>query len=296
MKDPKVSVIIIVLNGENFLSEALESLANQSFDEWELIIVDDGSSDRTREIALEFSRQFPSRTRVLEHPEAANQGMSASRNLGIEHARGMYTTFLDHDDVYESEKLSCMLAAAERHPNADAIIGPNRMWYSWDEESQRSSDSPQVLGITTETVLAPPGMINGFLANSSKTPLGPLFRTKTLRTLGGYDPTFKDMHEDQVFMVRLMLKHPIVVIDDVLHRYRQHTDSCVAQTHANGKDKQARYRFLSWMKEELDRQDSRHPELDKQIDIQLKECRRRHGRRLQRVMINLRETLTGRNQ
>ena len=65
MKDPKISVIIIVLNGENFLSEALESLANQSFDEWELIIVDDGSSDRTREIALEFSRQFLSRTRVL---------------------------------------------------------------------------------------------------------------------------------------------------------------------------------------------------------------------------------------
>ena len=296
MKHPKISVIVIVLNGENFISEALESVAAQSFDEWELIIVDDGSSDRTREIALEFSSRHPFRTRVLEHPEAANRGMSASRNLGIEHARGMYTTFLDHDDVYEPEKLASMLAAAERHPDADAVIGPNSMWYSWNEESQPSTDRPQILGITTETVLDPPGMINGFLSNSSTTPLGPLIRTETLRTLGGYDPAFKGMHEDQVFMVRLMLRHPIVVIDDVLHRYRQHPESCVARTHANGRDKQARYRFLVWMKMELAGQDSRHPELEEQIEVQMRECRGRHGRRAQRILINLRETLTGENQ
>ena len=289
-----VSIIIPIYNAAPYIQRCIDVLSKQDFVKpFEIIIVDDASTDKNLK---NYLNGLEKDEKISVTFRDTNGHISAATNSALSLASGEFVTFLDHDDVYESEKLSCMLAAAERHPNADAIIGPNRMWYSWDEESQRSSDSPQVLGITTETVLAPPGMINGFLANSSKTPLGPLFRTKTLRTLGGYDPTFKDMHEDQVFMVRLMLKHPIVVIDDVLHRYRQHTDSCVAQTHANGKDKQARYRFLSWMKEELDRQDSRHPELDKQIDIQLKECRRRHGRRLQRVMINLRETLTGRNQ
>ena len=95
IRAPCVSVITIFLNAERFLAEAIESVLAQSFDNLELILVDDGSTDSSTDIAKRYAGRHEFRIRYLEHPGHANRGMSASRNLGISSATGDFIAFID---------------------------------------------------------------------------------------------------------------------------------------------------------------------------------------------------------
>jgi hypothetical protein len=87
---PLVSAIIIFLNAEKFIREAIESVFAQTYDNWELLLVDDGSTDASTEIAHRYAEQYAGKVRYLEHEDHQNLGMSASRNLGINNAKGKY--------------------------------------------------------------------------------------------------------------------------------------------------------------------------------------------------------------
>ncbi len=153
---PSVSVVIIVKDGERFLQDALDSVFAQTVPPMELIIVDDGSTDRTPEIiehAIATSADGPTAVRVLRHPGRGNRGMSRSRNLGLANARGTFTTFLDHDDAMLPRKLEVMTVALTRHPEASAVIGPNRRWRSWSG----GRDEDQEFEVPIGVVLPPPG-------------------------------------------------------------------------------------------------------------------------------------------
>src|SRR6478672_466011 len=102
---PLVSSIIIFFNAEKFFEEAIESVLAQTYGNWELILADDGSTDGSTAIALRYAQQYPEKIRYVEHEGHQNCGMSATRNLGICHAKGEYIAFLDADDVWFPYKL-----------------------------------------------------------------------------------------------------------------------------------------------------------------------------------------------
>ena len=116
-----VSVIIICLNGEKFLNEAIESVLAQSYKDWELLIVDDGSTDKSTEITRQYTHQYPKKIRYLEHANHQNRGMSASRNLGIRHAQGQWIAFLDADDIWLPEKLEYQVGIMVSQPEVSMI-------------------------------------------------------------------------------------------------------------------------------------------------------------------------------
>ena len=105
MMSENVSVMIIFLNEERFLEEAIASVLAQSYSDWELLLVYYGSSDRSSHIAADWAARMPDRIRYLQHDSHANLGMSASRNLGLREATGHYIAFLDADDVWLPAKL-----------------------------------------------------------------------------------------------------------------------------------------------------------------------------------------------
>src|SRR5262245_29470593 len=105
-RQPLVSVIIIFLNAERFIQEAIESVFAQTYKHWELLLVDDGSTDGSTEIGRQYAAHDPEKVRYLEHEAHENRGMSASRNLGIRDARGKHIAFLDADDVWFSNILA----------------------------------------------------------------------------------------------------------------------------------------------------------------------------------------------
>lgn len=250
MSAPRCSVLLIVFNGERFLSEAIGSVLEQSMSEWELLVVDDGSSDGSRRVAESFAAK-DQRVRVLAHPGGVNRGMSATRNLGLREARGESVAFLDHDDRFEPAKLEAMLGLLEAHPAAAAAIGPNLRWHSWREEAPEH-DTVQSFGGAAIGTIGPPGLLPSFLVRAAATPLGPVVRRRVALAIGGFEESFRGMYEDQVFLARLMLRHSIVVTDAVLHRYRQHESSCVTATRRSGRDLAARRRFLDQLGAEFD--------------------------------------------
>src|SRR5438876_6978821 len=136
---PLVSVIVIFFNAEEFIQEAIQSVFAQTYASWELLLVDDGSTDGSFAIAQRCAKAS-GKVRYLEHAGHENRGMSVSRNLGIANATGEYIAFLDADDVWLPHKLEQQVAALESQPEVGMIYGPAQWWYSWSgnpEDLQR---------------------------------------------------------------------------------------------------------------------------------------------------------------
>lgn len=114
-----ISIIMPAYNSEKFISEAIESVCNQNYQNWELLIVNDGSTDHTSEIIDDYAKK-DSRIRAFHRK---NEGVSMARNFALNHICGEYVTFIDSDDVYHVNRLEKMLQVFEQHQNCDIVSG-----------------------------------------------------------------------------------------------------------------------------------------------------------------------------
>ena len=112
---PLVSVIIPVYNGERFLAEAIESVVAQSYRPIEVVLIDDGSTDHSKEIA----NRYPE----VRYSYQPNQGLATALNHGVRLARGSFLAFLDADDLWVGEKLSAQMAIMDQQPDLDIVFG-----------------------------------------------------------------------------------------------------------------------------------------------------------------------------
>jgi glycosyltransferase involved in cell wall biosynthesis len=242
---PRVSAIIIVLNGEDYITEAIESILAQDFDDWELIVVDDGSVDRTRDIVQRFIDADPERVRLLRHPDHGNHGMSATRNLGVEQARGKFIAFLDADDAWTPGKLKEQVAILDHHPGAAMAYGRTLIWNSWDPSSG-AADHFYDLGVEPNAICEPPRLFLQLLENVHQTPTtcNAMIRKSVVQEFGGFDPRFRDMFEDQIFFAKLLLRYPVYVSDECWAKYRQHGSSASVVAGDPRRVRRAHLRYL----------------------------------------------------
>ena len=123
MNRASVSVIIPVWNGERFLAEAIESVLNQTRPPQEVIVVDDGSTDGSAEVAKKFGES-------VRYFFQSHSGLAVARNKGVELAGGDFFAFLDADDIWAKDKLACQMKAFEDNPDLDMVLGQVRQFYS----------------------------------------------------------------------------------------------------------------------------------------------------------------------
>jgi glycosyltransferase involved in cell wall biosynthesis len=116
MMNNKISIIIPVFNTEKYLAEAIESVLSQTLKPTEIIVVDDGSTDKSVEVA----RQFEPLVRIISQ---ANKGVGAARNVGIQETSGDFLAFLDADDFWTENKLEIQLSYLENNPKTDMVFG-----------------------------------------------------------------------------------------------------------------------------------------------------------------------------
>jgi glycosyltransferase involved in cell wall biosynthesis len=256
---PKVSVVTIFLNAEAHLEEAIASVFTQTFDDWELLLVNDGSTDRSVEIARNWVSRYPVRVRFLQHDGAINRGMSASRNLGIQNARGDYIALLDADDVWLPDKLAEQVPLLERYPDVAMVYSGAQFWYSWSgnaDDLQRDFIEP--LGVAANQVMQPPRLLELSLSDKAPTPSpsNVLIRKDAILAVHGFEEQFTGLYEDQVFLSKLYLQSPIYVADNVWSKYRQHANSCVALSLQNGTNYRIRLKFLRWLRDYVAQQGS----------------------------------------
>ena len=252
---PEVSVIVIFLDEERFLQQALASVTAQTLRTWELVLVDDGSTDRSPEMARQHAERGNGRVTYLEHPGRETRGMSASRNLGLAHARGELIAFLDADDVLVPNALAEMVAVLRAHPEAGMVYGPLEYWYSWSgapEDAERNFVYP--VELAEERVYEPPSLLAPFLQNTAFAPSGMLTRRALLERVGGFEESFRNLYEDQVIAVKLCLAAPVYVAGRRWYRYRQHPQSCCLTAAREGRLHAAREPFLEWLVGYLERE------------------------------------------
>jgi glycosyltransferase involved in cell wall biosynthesis len=243
-----VSVIIIFWNGERFIAEAIESVFAQTYPAWELLLVDDGSSDGSTTIARSYAERDPQHVRYLEHPGHVNRGMSASRNLGLRHARGQYVALLDADDVWFANTLAEQVMILESHPQAAMVYGPIQWWYSWTGRPEdRERDYVENLGVSPNTLIQPPRLLSLFLRDKAAVPSGILGRRNIIERVGGFEDAFRGEYEDQVFCAKICLGAPVFASAQCWYRYRQHPGSSVAIGQKTGGTHSARLLFLTWL-------------------------------------------------
>ena len=209
MGQPQVSVVIPVWNGERYLKQAIESILGQDFTDFELIVIDDGSTDWSAGIAGSFTGD--PRVKLLTQ---ANAGVVAARNAGLNAACAEFVAFLDADDIAQPTRLSKQLAYLQSHPEV-AAVGSHITYFDDDRGLLRTQKFPVgataiALVLETGNPLAQPAV---------------MLRKSMAVAVGGYRDAFKLGAEDYDLWLRLSERHSLDNLPEVLTFYRIHPDS-----------------------------------------------------------------------
>jgi glycosyltransferase involved in cell wall biosynthesis len=209
---PKVSVIIPTYNRADLISEAIQSVLDQTFTDFEIIVIDDGSTDNTSEIIT----AFPVRYFYQE-----NQGVAAARNKGIELSHGEYIAFLDSDDILMNNALEKGVDVLDKYPEASFTYG---QWYIMDERGR-------IIGlekapIKYSCVRQGKEEIREFLIYGNHIPTPTVMvRRSCLDESGIFDPSFNSGSEDVDFFIRLAKRYAVAHIAEPLVKCRWHSQN-----------------------------------------------------------------------
>lgn len=203
---PAISVVIPVHNCERYVAEAIESILDQTFGDFELIIVDDGSTDGTGAILDEYART-DERVRVIRHAEG--QGEGAARNAGIAAAKAEHLAFTDADDLSEPERLELQKQYLDAHPEVGAVASSHIL-------TDVDGDYLAARHVRYEGAELTDRMQRYCHLHHWSI----LFRTDVLRDIGGYRAGFA-IATDYDMLLRLIERTSIGTLDHVVCRYRQ---------------------------------------------------------------------------
>jgi glycosyltransferase involved in cell wall biosynthesis len=223
LTNPLVTVVVAVYNGERFLHAALESLYAQDYKPFEVVFVDDGSTDGSAAIARAF--------RGIRYVHQENQGLAAARNTGLSHARGEFLAYLDDDDLIPSHKLRRQAEYLVANPDVGCVLGRQEIML------EPGVEPPQWL--TRDSIF---GDLDGIPFVSA------MIRTQILRDVGGFDASYR-FAEDRDLFVRLR-EHGvrIDVIPEVLLLRRFHGENM------NFRLRPAKHPLLRSLKAKIDRE------------------------------------------
>jgi glycosyltransferase involved in cell wall biosynthesis len=248
-----VSVLMPFLNVAPYLADAIESVRAQTYPHWELLLVDDGSTDGSGEIARRYAALDP-RVRALEHPGRANLGASASRNLALRHATGAYVALLDGDDLWLPPKLEEQVALLEATPAADVLVGSTEYWYGWTGRPEDVRlDRVVRIGVPNGTLLRPPALLTGALDEALAVPCtcSLVARRDAVRRAGGFEESFRRVYTDQAFYAKLFVASAVLVSETCWDRYRLRADSSCGSARRTSEMAATRLRWLAWLREYL---------------------------------------------
>ena len=198
MKGPLVSVVVPVYNSAPFLRETLDSVFALDYQPFEVIVVDDGSTDGSAAIA----ESFPGVHCIRQE----NQGPSVARNAGTEAARGEFVAFVDSDDVVLPHKLSVQVGYLLDHPDVSAVLG-RQEWI-------------------TPPPNAVPDRVWGDL--DGITPMSMVIRKAVLVEVGGFDPALRGPEDTELLMRLRVAGHRFLVLPEIVMRRRYHGGNLVA--------------------------------------------------------------------
>jgi glycosyltransferase involved in cell wall biosynthesis len=223
---PTVSVIIPSYNHERFVEECIQSVLNQTYQDFEIIITDDASIDRTVELIEQFK---DSRIKLFRHLQ--NKGASVAANNCVAHSRGKYIAMLSSDDAWYPEKLEVQVKYLEQHPEIGAVFGK----VEWVDETSHAIENKNfpyknVFEVRNRSRFE---WLNHFFykGNCLCHPCS-LVRRKCYQKIGSLNPDFANIPDFDLW-IRLCLHYEIAILDHKLIRFRRMADESNASGDTN---------------------------------------------------------------
>ena len=250
-KNPLVSVIIPFLNVQQFLRETVESVVSQEYNNWEIVLIDDGSTDGSTEIAMQLASEYKGQIIYAQHTHHNNRGAAASRNLGVSRAQGEWLAFLDADDLWLPQKLKVQLELLEQNPEATAICEATTYWYDWCSSQSKNIRIP--VGAEPDRLYAPPSLASILYPlgkGHSFATCGLMLKRNAFLSWGGFDESFtgnNQLYEDQVLYTKIYLHEKVYISSKSNNLYRQRPDSLMHGLLSKGYYMEGRYYFLQWL-------------------------------------------------
>ena len=211
MSQPKISILTTVYNREKYLAACIESVLASTFNDWELLIVDDGSSDASVRIAKQYE-VLDSRIRV--YVNRTNLGQFENRNYAATLARGTYLKYLDSDDSIYPHGLEVMVRAAEQFPKAGLIISHDRL----------HEEAPYPIEMSSEEACQAFYFNKGFPASG---PTSALIKRSIFEQVNGFPKPYY-VGTDLLLWLKIAQISSIVKIPPALNWYRQHDGQAIS--------------------------------------------------------------------
>jgi glycosyltransferase involved in cell wall biosynthesis len=210
---PRLTVIIPTYNRERYLGEAIASVLGQTFTAFELIVVDDGSTDRTATLvnAIEDPR--------LRYVAQPHRGLSAALNRGLHNSRGQYIARLDSDDVYLPEALATLISATEKAPTPSVIWARGQVMDEYGRVQPRTRGSRERF---------PGEMLRSLIYEDCTTSPAMLIPKDCFARVGEYDEALA-FSEDWDMALRLAQHYPFRFVDKVVVHIREHREAMTAR-------------------------------------------------------------------
>lgn len=207
---PEVSVVIPAYNAVPYIGQAVRSVLAQTYRDVEIIVVDDGSTDTTRDVLAAFGDH-------IRYIYQENQERAVARNTGIAHAQGEYIAFLDADDYWHPEKIAKQMKALDECPDCDAVY--THILYVAPDGRPLPPHRQLAFPPAAEIDLLPRLLLGHFLGCSSV-----MARRTLVEAVGGFDPTLCYI-EDWDFNLRLAVRTGFSCVAERLTHYRQYPES-----------------------------------------------------------------------
>ena len=206
---PTISIILPARNSADYLNRCIDSVISQKYTGWELIIINDGSTDNTHDTAAGYCEKEP---RITLY-DLDGAGVSAARNLGLDKARGSYVSFLDSDDLIAPDYLSGLIESCEKE-NAD--IAQSSFFYSYpDGRNVKDTEAVSAVFSGREEILN--AYFSGMIGKVNLACWGKLYRSDLVRDVR-FDETLK-IQEDAFFTFRCCMKATKIVCSDAPRYY-----------------------------------------------------------------------------
>lgn len=267
---PLVSVVVGFLNEERFLAETIESVRQQTYPRWELLLVDDGSTDQSTAMAKRYAEESGGQIVYCEHAGHRNRGVTASRNYGVQLAQGELICILDADDVWLPGKLANQVALFQQHPGIGMVAEASEYWYSWEDAHKEDSVVP--VGAPAGHVYEPTELLHllyPLVPTPAPCPSGLMLTKQAILKAGGFEESFTkkyQLYEDQAFLCKIYLAERVYISAACNNRYRQRVGSCVQSVTEAGQYHETRRFFLNWFVAYLREHNITEPKLVKLLN------------------------------
>ena len=211
LNTPRVSIIIPTYNRAGMLVECLGSVFAQTYTDYEIIVVDDGSTDHTEELIK------PTLSRII-YFKHENRGNAAARNSGLDIAKGELIAFLDSDDIWLPDKLRREVDYLDQHPDVDMVCANGTFFGSPKFGGKKVVPDKRAIPLARDGVT-----LKAIFTRSSLRPSAMVLRKRVIEGTNGFDPDFAAC-VDLDFAFRVLMKYKVIFMNEPFFKMRKHVD------------------------------------------------------------------------